>query len=244
MVHNGMNANETCSGNVGKRKPKADSLKRELSEFLIRSGAVKFGSFKLKSGRVSPYFVNLGAIGDGARMSELGAFYARAIVDAGLAGRTDMLFGPSYKGVPIAVSTSVALHRDHGISMRFSFNRKEAKDHGEGGMIVGSALRDGDRVGILDDVMTTGKTKEEVLNVIRSAAKVEISYIMIAVDRLERGETEMTATREFEQRYGIRVLAIVDINDVLSTALSLGLASEGDASSVRAYLAEYGGKAR
>jgi len=225
-----------------KSRRKETSLKQEFSEFLIKSGAVKFGSFKLKSGRISPYFVNLGTIGDGPRISELGAFYARALVEAGLVERTDMLFGPSYKGIPIAVSTSVALHRDYGISARFSFNRKEAKDHGEGGMIVGSALRDGDRVGILDDVMTTGKTKEEVLNVLRSAANVEISYIMIAVDRLERGETEMTATCEFEQRYGVRVVSIVTINDVLSTAKSLGMASDRNANSVGVYLAEHGGK--
>lgn len=240
-----MNANyEGCGGNTDDGKKKGASLKREFSEFLIRSGAVKFGSFKLKSGRGSPYFVNLGAICDGSRLSELGAFYARAIVDAGLVMQTDILFGPAYKGIPIVASTSVALHRDHGINLRFSFNRKEAKDHGEGGTIVGSALRDGDRVGILDDVMTTGKTKEDALNVLRSVAKVDISYIMIAVDRMERGESDVVATLEFEQRYGIRVLPIVTINEVLSTALCLGMASEGDARSVRAYLEEYGGEIR
>lgn len=220
----------------------AKPLKHAFSEFLIKSGAVKFGSFKLKSGRISPYFINLGLIGDGSGISGLGSFYARAIVEAGLAERTDMLFGPSYKGIPIAVAASLALHRDYGINARFSFNRKEAKDHGEGGMIVGSPLKDGDRVGILDDVMTTGKTKEEILSVLRSAANVDIAYIMIAVDRMERGETELAATFEFEQKYGIRVVPIVTINDVVSTAKSLGLASERDAESVRAYLKEYGGK--
>lgn len=220
----------------------AKPLKHAFSEFLIRSGAVKFGSFKLKSGRISPYFINLGLIGDGSGISELGSFYARGIVEAGLAGGTDMLFGPSYKGIPIAVAASLALHRDYNINARFSFNRKEAKDHGEGGMIVGSPLKDGDRVGILDDVMTTGKTKEEILNVLRSAAKVEIAYIMIAVDRMERGETELAATLEFEKKYGIRVVPIVTINDVVSTAKSLGLATERDSESVRAYLKEYGGK--
>lgn len=222
---------------------KEGGIEREFSAFLLRAGVVKFGSFKLKSGRTSPYFVNLGAIGSGKSLWGLGSYYARAIVEKGMAANTDLLFGPSYKGIPIAVSTSLALYRDFGIEMRFAFNRKEAKDHGEGGMIAGGELRDGDRVGILDDVMTTGKTKEEVLSVIRGSAKAEIKYIMIAVDRLERGETEAMATSEFEKRYGIRVVPIITILDLVSAAKVLGIIGEGAANSVEAYLREYGGKA-
>lgn len=218
------------------------SLKSEFAEFLIKSGAVRFGSFKLKSGRQSPYFVNLGALGDGGSVSRLGGFYARALVEGGLIGSTDVIFGPSYKGIPIAVSTAVSLFRDHGISVRFAFNRKEEKGHGEGGMIVGSQLRDGDRVGILDDVMTTGRTKEEVLEVIRSAARAEISYILIAVDRLERGEGDLCATAEFRMRYGIPVYSIATIEEIAEAASEAGLLPEAVLKSIRSYLEEYGGR--
>lgn len=217
-------------------------LKSEFASFLIRSGAVKFGSFTLKSGRPSPYFVNLGVLADGEAASRLGSFYARALIERGLLDSTDVLFGPSYKGVPIAVSTAVALFRDHGKSIRFAFNRKEAKGHGEGGLIVGSPLRDGDRVGILDDVMTTGKTKEEILEVIKSAAKVEIPYVLIAVDRLERGETDLCATIEFEQRYGIRVHSIATIEEIAEAAIRSGIVPEGALTSIRSHLREYEGR--
>src|SRR5512137_432702 len=123
------------------------SMKSGFAEFMMQSGAVKFGSFTLKSGRASPYFINLGVLGDGASVARLGEFYAMAMVAYGLVERTDVIFGPSYKGVPIAVSTAIALSKNHGIPMRYAFNRKEVKGHGEGGLIIGSALKDGDRVG-------------------------------------------------------------------------------------------------
>ncbi|MBM5805702.1 MAG: orotate phosphoribosyltransferase [Candidatus Verstraetearchaeota archaeon] len=215
--------------------------KAEFSDFLLRSGAIKFGTFKLKSGRISPYFVNIGAIGDGLSASKLGEFYAKAIVGYGLLEKTDVLFGPSYKGIPIVVSTAVALFNLFGSSKRFAFNRKEAKEHGEGGLIIGS-IKDGDRVGMLDDVMTTGKTKEEVLSVILSSAKVNLSYILIAVDRLERGETDLMATLEFERRYGIPVRSIVTIEEVAERALQEGLIAKNDTDAIRTYLNTYGGK--
>ncbi|MEN3016882.1 MAG: orotate phosphoribosyltransferase [Candidatus Methanosuratincola petrocarbonis] len=218
------------------------SLKSEFASFLVRSGAVRFGSFTLKSGRPSPYFVNLGVLADGEAASRLGGFYAGALVEKGLLDSTDVLFGPSYKGVPIAVSTAVALYRDHGRSIRFAFNRKEAKGHGEGGMIIGSQLRDGDRVGILDDVMTTGKTKEEVLDLLRSAARVEIPYVLIAVDRLERGEGDLCATSEFQQRYGIAVHSIATIEEIAEAASRSGIVPEDALSSIRSHLKEYGGR--
>lgn len=218
------------------------SLKSKFASFLIKSGAVKFGSFTLKSGRPSPYFVNLGILADGEAASLLGGFYARALIEKDLIESTDVLFGPSYKGVPIAVSTAVALFRDHGKKIRFAFNRKEAKGHGEGGLIVGSPLRDGDRVGILDDVMTTGKTKEEILDVIRSTANVEIPYVLIAVDRLERGETVLCATSEFQQRYGIEVHSIATIEEIAEAASRLGILPEGALLSIRSHIEKYGGR--
>ncbi|MDI9644539.1 MAG: orotate phosphoribosyltransferase [Candidatus Verstraetearchaeota archaeon] len=214
----------------------------EFAEFLVRSGAVKFGSFTLKSGRSSPYFVNLGVLADGESVSRLGAFYAASLVEKNLVDVTDVLFGPSYKGIPIAVATAISLHRDHSRSVRFAFNRKEAKGHGEGGMIVGSPLRDGDRVGLLDDVITTGKTKEEAISLIRSSARVDIQYILIAVDRMERGETELCATREFEERTGIPVHSIATIEEVAEVAAKRGLLPASVLDLIRSYLAQHGGR--
>jgi len=218
------------------------SMKSGFAEFMMSSGAVKFGSFTLKSGRNSPYFINLGVLGDGASLARLGEFYAMAIVAYGLVERTDILFGPSYKGVPIAVSSAIALSKVHGIPIRYAFNRKEAKDHGEGGLIIGSPLRDGDRVGLLDDVMTTGKTKEEILGVIRSAAKVDVSYVLIAIDRMERGETELSATAEFSEKYGIPVYSIANIEEIAAAAG--GAVPEEKMQAIREYLKTYGGKTR
>ncbi|MBC7121187.1 MAG: orotate phosphoribosyltransferase [Candidatus Methanosuratus sp.] len=218
------------------------SLKSEFASFLVRSGAVRFGPFTLKSGRPSPYFVDLGVLADGEAASRLGGFYAWALLKNGLLESTDVLFGPSYKGVPIAVSTAVALFRDHGKSIRFAFNRKEEKGHGEGGLIIGSPLKDGDRVVILDDVMTTGKTKEDVLAVLRSAARVEIPCVLIAVDRLERGETDLCATSEFQQRHGIRVYSIATIEEIAESASEVGLIPEASLSSIRSHLKQYGGR--
>jgi len=220
------------------------SMKSGFVELMIQSGAVKFGSFTLKSGRISPYFINLGVLGDGAAIGRLGEFYADALVAYGLAQRTDILFGPSYKGIPIAVSTAIALSRNHGIPMRFAFNRKEAKAHGEGGLIIGSHLKDGDRVGLLDDVMTTGKTKEETLDIIRSAAKVEVGYVLIAVDRMERGETDLRATEEFRVRYGIPVHSIASIQEVAGSEAARSAVTPERMQAIGEYLRAYGGKDR
>ncbi len=218
-----------------------EKLKKEFSEFLLEVGAVKFGSFKLKSGRISPYFVNLGLVVDGSSMWQLGEFYARALVEFGLADEADVLFGPSYKGIPIVVSTSMALHHLFGLSKRFAFNRKEVKDHGEGGLIIGK-VEDGDRIGILDDVITTGKTKEEILSVLSSAGKVKIQFVLIAVDRLERGETEDMATIEFHKKCGIPVRSIVTVEDVANCALQNRIITMKEIGDIYDYLKLYGGK--
>jgi orotate phosphoribosyltransferase len=239
-----MKPNTENKNNTNFKKMNLEDMKADFAEFMIRSGAVKFGSFTLKSGRVSPYFINLGVLGDGETAARLGEFYAMAMVAHGLVGRTDIVFGPSYKGIPIAVSTAIALSRNHGISMRFAFNRKEAKGHGEGGLIIGSPLRDGDRVGLLDDVMTTGKTKEETLEVIRSAARVDVSYILIAVDRMESGETDLRATDEFREKYGIAVYSIANIEEIAMSNAARSVVTSERMQAIREYLKAYGGKAR
>lgn len=216
-------------------------LKFEFSKFLLEVGAVKFGHFILKSGRHSPYFINIGVVGDGSSAWRLGEFYARAILDLGLIDDTDVLFGPSYKGIPIVISAGIALHRLFGISRRFAFNRKEVKDHGEGGLIIGK-IQEGDRIGILDDVMTTGKTKEEILSILFSIHGVKIPYILIAVDRLERGETEDMATVEFQKKYGIPVKSIVTVEEIATNALREGLITQKEMDEISSYLRLYGGK--
>lgn len=214
-------------------------MKDEFSKFLLEVGAIKFGSFKLKSGRISPYFVDLGVVNRGEDLAKLGEFYAKSIMELNM--DFDVIFGPSYKGIPIAISTAIALSKLFGISKRVAFNRKEAKDHGEGGVIIGE-VRSGDRVGILDDVMTTGKTKEEVLQLLRSIDGVEIAFVLIAVDRMERGESELMATKEFELRHGVPVKSIVNIKDVAHFALRRGMITEKDMEGILNYLREYGGK--
>ncbi|MGQ9759505.1 MAG: orotate phosphoribosyltransferase [Candidatus Methanomethylicaceae archaeon] len=218
-----------------------NELKSEFSKFLLEVRAVKFGSFKLKSGRISPYFVNIGIIGEGDSVWRLGEFYAKALVKYALVDEIDVLFGPSYKGIPIVISTGIALHRLFGISKRLAFNRKEVKDHGEGGIIIGK-IKEGDRIGILDDVMTTGKTKEEVLSILLSIGGVKIPFILIAVDRLERGETEDMATIEFQKKYGILVKSIVTVEEVANNAFNNGLITTKELDEISSYLKLYGGK--
>ncbi|MCX8182232.1 MAG: orotate phosphoribosyltransferase [Candidatus Methanomethyliaceae archaeon] len=225
----------------GFRLMSVERLESNFSRFLLEIGAVKFGSFRLKSGRISPYFVNLGVVGEGSSIWRLGEFYAKALVEFGLVNEIDVLFGPSYKGIPIVVSTSIALHKLFNISKRFAFNRKEAKDHGEGGFIIGK-VDEGDKIGILDDVMTTGKTKEEVLSVLSSIGNVKIKFVLIALDRLERGETEYIATVEFCKRYGIPVKSIVTVQDVAKKALEGGSITVKEMEEITNYLKTYGGK--
>jgi orotate phosphoribosyltransferase len=217
-----------------------NELKKEFIKFLLETKAVRFGEFKLKSGRISPYFINIGEIIDGKNISKLGEFYAKAIIGYNIIDKIDVLFGPSYKGIPIVVSTAIALNNIFGICKRFAFNRKEIKDHGEKGMIIGE-IKEGDRVLLLDDVITTGETKEEILRII-SSFNAKVCFIIIAVDRLEKGKTDLTAVKEFEIKYGIPVKAIVSIEDIINTALEMRYIKEEDLEKIMKYLKEYGGR--
>ena len=191
--------------------PENHAFRREFVEFSIRAGVLRFGEFKTKAGRLSPYFFNAGLFDDGAKLGELGGFYARAALASGIG--FDMLFGPAYKGITLAAATAVAL-AGLGHNVPFCFNRKEAKDHGEGGSIVGAPLRG--RALIVDDVITDGGSKREAIEIIR-AAGASAAGVLIALDRQERGQGEFSATQELSREYGLPVAAIATLSDILAT---------------------------
>lgn len=184
---------------------------REFLDFAVEVGVLKFGEFTLKSGRVSPYFFNAGLFNSGASLSRLGRYYAQAIVDAGIG--FDVLFGPAYKGIPLAAITSAALYEQHGLDAPYAFNRKEAKDHGEGGSIVGHPMSG--RILIIDDVITAGTAIREAMEIIQAQGATPAG-VVIALDRQERGQENRSAIQEVEQTYGIPVAAIVRLEHLVS----------------------------
>jgi orotate phosphoribosyltransferase len=188
-----------------------DAFRREFVDFAIRAGVLRFGEFKTKAGRLSPYFFNAGLFDDGEKLGELGRFYARAALASGIG--FDMLFGPAYKGITLAAATAVAL-AGLGHNVPFCFNRKEAKDHGEGGSIVGSPLKG--RVLVIDDVITDGASKREAIEIIRAAGATPAG-VLIALDRQERGQGEMSATQEVSRDFGVPVAAIATLADITAT---------------------------
>jgi orotate phosphoribosyltransferase len=183
---------------------------REFIEFALQTGVLKFGSFTLKSGRQSPYFFNSGLFKSGASLARLGRFYAQTIADSGL--DFDVLFGPAYKGIPLASTTVVALADQHQRDVPYVFNRKEVKDHGEGGQLVGAELKG--NVLIIDDVISAGTSVRESVDIIR-AAGAEPAGVVIALDRQERGQGELSAIQEVQAEHGIPVLNIISLNDLL-----------------------------
>jgi orotate phosphoribosyltransferase len=183
--------------------------KAEFVEFAVASNVLCFGEFKTKAGRLSPYFFNAGLFNDGVKLKRLGEFYAKAIVDSGL--RFDVLFGPAYKGIPLAASIAIAL-AGMGRNVPFAFNRKEAKDHGEGGTVVGAALQG--KVLIVDDVISAGTSVRESVNLIRDAG-AEPAGVVIALDRMERGAGDKSAVQEVREQYGIPVVAVVTLDNLV-----------------------------
>lgn len=203
-------------------------------EFAIARQALLFGNFTLKSGRESPYFFNSGRFDDGEAMAALGTYYAAAIHQASV--DFDMLYGPAYKGIPLAVATAIALHARHGISVPWAFNRKEAKDHGEGGMIVGRALAG--RVLIIDDVISAGTSVRESLEIIRGAG-AQPAGVAISLDRQERGLGPRSAIEEIEQTHGIPVIRIASLSDLV-TWLGQSPERAADLARVDAYRRRHG----
>jgi len=198
---------------TGRPTPTLEPYQREFIDFLLASGALTFGDFTTKSGRKTPYFINTGRFDDGVKIAQLGAFYAAHITALKLGG-IDIVFGPAYKGIPLCVTTSIALHTNHATKVGFSFDRKEVKDHGDGGLIVGHPIKDGHRVVIVEDVITAGTTVRHVVPLLKSIAAVEIVGIVLAVDRRERGTSELSAVQEAERDSNVRVFPIVTIDHI------------------------------
>lgn len=192
-----------------------EQYKQEFIEFMVDSQVLKFGDFTLKSGRKSPFFMNAGAYVTGSQLRKLGEYYAKAIHDNyGL--DFDVLFGPAYKGIPLTVATTMAISELYGKEIRYCSNRKEVKDHGDTGILLGSKLQDGDRVVIIEDVTTSGKSIEETFPILKAQADVEIKGLMVSLNRMERGlSSEKSALEEIRGKYGFEANAIVTMQDVV-----------------------------
>ncbi len=212
--------------------------KKQFIEFMISADVLRFGEFITKSGRKTPYFINTGNYKTGAQSSKLGEFYA-AEVQRACGGEFDALFGPAYKGIPLVTSAAGALARNHGIDRPFFFNRKEAKDHGEGGSLVGYQPKDGDRILIIEDVVTAGTATRESMEVLRACADVRVSDMFISVNRCEVGQTPgRTAIMEVKEEFGIEIHALVTVQDIREYLQEAGT----DASLLEkmdAYMAQY-----
>ena len=226
-----MNANADLAVTSDLSKP--SQLSREFIAFACALGVLRFGEFKTKAGRLSPYFFNAGLFNDGASLSRLGDFYARRILADGV--RFDMLFGPAYKGIPLAASVAIALAALRR-NTPYAYNRKEAKDHGEGGMIVGAPLQG--NVLIIDDVISAGTSVRESVDLIRQAGATP-SAVVIALDRQEKGQGELSATQEVQQNYGLPVISVASLTDLIDY-LSGHPELENKLAAVRAYRARYG----
>lgn len=193
---------------------KMESYKQEFIKFMIDSDVLKFGDFTLKSGRKSPFFMNAGAYVTGSQLMKLGEYYAKAIHDA-YGDDFDVLFGPAYKGIPLSVATTIAYSRLFNKEIRYCSNRKEEKDHGDAGILLGSRIKDGDRVVIIEDVTTSGKSMEETVPIVRAQGDVTILGLMVSLNRMERGKGAKSALEEIKDLYGFETNAIVSMADVV-----------------------------
>jgi orotate phosphoribosyltransferase len=207
---------------------------REFLDFAIEREVLKFGEFTLKSGRISPYFFNAGLFNTGAALARLGRYYAQAVIESGM--EFDMVFGPAYKGIPLAAVTVAALAEQHGRDVPYCFNRKEAKDHGEGGNLVGAPLAG--RVLIVDDVITAGTAIRESVDIIRSHGATPAG-VVIALDRQEKGRGELSAIAEVEQDYGIAVASIAGLGDLIQLLDERG-SEPATLEAMRTYRTRYG----
>ena len=191
-----------------------ERYKKEFIEFMVDCQVLKFGEFVLKSGRHSPFYMNAGAYVTGVQLAKLGESYARAIHEH-YGDDFDVLFGPAYKGIPLSVAAVMAYSKLYGKEIRYCSNRKEVKDHGDTGILLGSKLKDGDKVVIIEDVTTSGKSMEETVPIIRAQADIEIKGLMVSLNRMERGKGDKSALEEIKELYGFDANAIVTMGDVV-----------------------------
>ncbi len=217
-----------------------ESYKREFIQFLQDAGVLKFGDFTAKSGRKIPYFINAGMIKTGAEIAKLGEFYAKAYFDK-LGSKKAVLYGPAYKGISIAVSAAVALSKN-GLDVPFFFNRKEAKDHGEGGVFVGYVPTVGEEIVIVEDVITAGTAIRESMAILSSLSDVKVAATFVMVDRKEKGQTDKSAMAEVADEFGFPVYSVVDVYDIIEF-LEEDAANAENVARIRNYLAVYGAKA-
>lgn len=218
-----------------------EDYKKEFVHFMLDANALKFGDFTLKSGRKSPFFMNAGAYVTGFQLHQLGVYYAKAIHDQfGL--DFDVLFGPAYKGIPLAVTTAIALDELYGKQVRYCSNRKEIKDHGDTGILLGTKLKDGDRVIMIEDVTTSGKSMEETVPIVKAQADVEIKGLIVSLNRNEKGKGNQTALKEISLLYGFPAAAIVSMPEVIAILKEEGLLDEQMQSRLNDYYQLYGVK--
>ena len=221
-----------------------EDYKKEFIEFMLDSGVLRFGDFTLKSGRKSPFFMNAGLYVTGTQLMRLGEYYAKAIHDR-YGDDFDVVFGPAYKGIPISVATAIAYAKLYGREVRYCSNRKEIKDHGDVGILLGSPLKDGDRVVVVEDVTTSGKSMEETLPIVKAAADVTLVGLMVSLNRCERGKGDKGALDEIRELYGMETAAIVSMKEVIEyldgrEVNGSVLIDDAMRAKLDAYYAEYG----
>ena len=221
-----------------------ESYKQEFIEFMLDSKVLKFGEFTLKSGRISPFFMNAGLYVTGSQLTKLGEYYAKAIHDK-YGEDFDVLFGPAYKGIPLSVATTMAFYKLYGKEIRYCSNRKEEKDHGDAGILLGSPIKDGDRVVVIEDVTTSGKSMEETIPIVRAQGDVEIVGLMVSLNRMERGKGDKSALDEIKDLYGFETNAIVTMKEVVEYLYNKPykveiIIDDARKAQIDAYYAQYG----
>ncbi len=216
-----------------------EAYKKEFVDFMLESKVLRFGDFTLKSGRKSPFFMNAGLYITGSQLSRLGEFYAKAIHNT-YGDDFDVLFGPAYKGIPISVATTIAYSRLYNKEIRYCSNRKEIKDHGDTGILLGSPIKDGDRVVIIEDVTTSGASMEETVPIVKAQGDIEIVGLMVSLNRCEKGKSDKGALDEIKELYGFETNAIVSMDEIIDYLVEKNVIDDELKTRLDAYYAEYG----
>ncbi len=218
-----------------------EAYKQEFVDFMLESQVLKFGDFTLKSGRKSPFFMNAGLYTTGSQLKRLGEYYAKAIHET-YGDDFDVIFGPAYKGIPISVAVAIAYSELYGQEKRYCSNRKEAKDHGDAGILLGSPIKDGDRIVVVEDVTTSGKSMEETIPIIKAQGDITIIGLMVSLNRCEKGKGEKSALEEISDIYGFRTGAIVSMNEITDYLVQTKVIDDELLGRIKAYYEEYGVK--